>query len=410
MASAGKGGLLSAPPSRGSSHRSPWIKYVAVLVTVALCIRIFGVSLQYSGLYKDSYQYPNTHPMGTKHIINTDLRFIFPAIEDVQALNEIGIDSLFIRRGTDLVSLNVLDDPNIAKQMAIEETLNTDAKIKAKHKFKNIRKYAHWSSPGKSPRIVIVSALNYNMYSPQALLDLIQNRVKYAMAHNYGVYVRWNQEFVPEMNDLKFFSDRERSKWARLFCLRAAMFAFPHTEWFWYVDEDALIMKKDLDIGSYLLTPDALNAAMLRNQPIVPPTGIIKTSQDTRPENVKFIFTQLKEKIETGSFLVKNDPIAKGMLDIWLDKLFLSYNNFQFGPDSAITHILQWHPYFLGRTIIVPARMISSVHNPSVTEEMRATDSLNYYPGDLVAQWTDCSSFDSCGAILSDYLQNQSSM
>ena len=410
MFSAAKGGVLSAPPSRGFSYKSPWIKYVAVLVTVALCIRIFRGSLWYSGMYEDSYQYPNTHPMGTKHIINTDLRFILPAIEDVEILKEMGIEELFVWRGTDYMSLNVLDKPNLAQQMAIEDSLNTDAKLKVKHKFKNYRKYAHWSGPENSPSIVIVSALNYNMYSPEALLDLIKNRVKYATEYDYGVYVRWTQEFVPEMNDLNFAFDRERSKWTRVFCLRAAMFAFPDAEWFWYVDEDALIMEKDTDIGSYLLTRDALEVAMLRNQPIIPPTGIIKTFQTTLPEHVKFIFTQLKEKIETGSFLVKNDPIAKGMLDIWLDKLYLSYENFENGIDSAITHILQWHPYFLGRSIIVPTRMINSVHNPSVTEEMKESDSMNYYPGDLVAQWTDCGSFDKCGAILSDYLQKLNSM
>lgn len=353
-----------------------------------------------------SHPYRKAHPAGTTHIIKTNLRFIYPAIEDVPVLKEMGIYSLFTRLGGDLVSLNYLDDENPVKQREREEALEAELPDnKVKHNFKNRRKYVFDStSPANSPKIVVVSNFNYEKYSLQSLVNLIQNRVDYAINYNYGVYVRWTQEFVPEMNDFEFYSNKEKSKWARLFCLRAAMFAFPHAEYFWYLDEDALIMNKDVDILSYLLTPSALQSVLLKNQPLIPPTGIIRTYSDVNSENVKLILTQSKQKIETGSFLMKNDPIAKGMLDIWLDKLFKVYNNFPFGPDSAITHILQWHPYMLSKSALVPARMISSVHNPLVSEEQREVDTLSYFNGDLVAQWIECNSVDSCESILASYL------
>lgn len=344
--------------------------------------------------------------MGTPHMIKTNLRFIYPAIEDVPALKDMGIYSLFTRLGGDLVSLNYLDDENPVKQKEREEALEAELPdYKIKHNFKNRRKIVFDStSPANSPRVVIVSTLNYEKYSLQSLVNLIQNRVDYAINYNYGVYVRWTQEFVAEMNDFEYYTNKEKSKWARLFCLRAAMLAFPHAEYFWYLDEDALIMNKDVDIATYLLAPQSLQSVMLKGQPLIPPTGIIRTYDDVDPQDVKLIITQSRQKLETGSFIMKNDAIAKGILDIWQDKLFKVYNNFPYGPDLAITHILQWHPYMLSKTVLVPARMISSVHNPLVSEDQRETDPLDYFPGDLVAQWIECNSVESCESILASYL------
>lgn len=412
MVPAGEGGLLSAPPSRSTQGRSLWFKGIMLVVMVWLTLWGFFTLLDFSlkGVVR---RYPTAHPAGTKHIIKTSLRFLYPAIEDVPVLQEMGIYSLFTRLGGDLVSLNFLDDNDPVKQKAKEAAQNAELQDNViKNNFKNRRKLQYDStSSANSPRVVIVTALDYEKYPLQTLVNLVQNRVDYAINYNYGVYVRWTQEFVPEMNDFEFPNNKEKAKWVRLFAMRAAMFAFPHAEWFWYLDQDSLIMNKDVDIANYLLAPSSIEAAMMRDKPLIPPTGIIKTYEKIEPENVKLIFTQSKQKIETGSFLMKNDPVSRGILDTWQDKLYLQYSNFPFGPDSAITHILQWHPYILSKTILVPARMISSMHNPLVSEDQRETDPLNYYPGDLVAQWIECNSEESCDNILNSYwekLQKQS--
>lgn len=406
MVPPGEGGLLSTPPSRSVRSKS-WYSKRILLVAVVLFVFWFfkptGPSIQWSA---SSHQYPAAHPQGAHEIIKTSLRFIYPAIEDVPALQGLGIYTLFSRVGADLVSLNHFDEKDPVEQKTKEETQNAalpDNKIK--NDFKNRRKYVYDStSSSNSPRVVIVSAINYEKYKLQSLVNLIQNRVDYAIKYDYGVYVRWTQEFVAEMNDYEFYTDQEKSKWARLFCLRAAMFAFPHAEWFWFLDEDSLIMNRDVDIAEYLLNPASLDGAMMRSHPLIPPTGIIKSYESTKAEDVELVLTQSRQKIETGSFVLKNTLIAKGILDTWLDKLFLQYNNFPFGPDSAITHILQWHPYFLSKLALVPARMISSLHNPLVPEEERETDPISYFSGDLVAQWIECNSPDSCESILANYV------
>lgn len=400
----GEGGLLSAPPSRSSHGRSLWFK--GIMLVALLWLLLWGMFsvLNFSG-QGVVRRYPKAHPAGSKEIVKTSLRFLYPAIEDVPVLQQMGIYSLFTRLGGDLVSLNFLDEDDPVKQKAKEAAFNAELQDnQVKNNFKNRRKLQYDSThSGNSPRVVIVTALDYEKYSLQSLVNLVQNRVDYAINYDYGVYVRWTQEFVAEMNDFEFTSNKEKAKWVRLFALRAAMFAFPHAEWFWYLDQDSLIMNKDVDIANYLLAPSSIEAAMMRDKPLIPPTGIIKTYDKMDPENVKLIFTQSKQKIETGSFLMKNDAVGRGILDTWQDKLYMQYNNFPFGPDSAITHILQWHPFMLSKTILIPARMISSMHNPLVSEDQRETDPLNYYPGDLVAQWIECNSEDSCETILNSY-------
>lgn len=98
------------------------------------------------------------------------------------------------------------------------------------------------------PEVIVVTAVDFDKYSVDGLAKIVQNRVDYAHFQKYGVYVRWAQEFIPQLNSMVALTDKERSKWVRLFCMRAAMFAFPHAKWFWYLDEDGLIMDMTVNI------------------------------------------------------------------------------------------------------------------------------------------------------------------
>lgn len=305
-----------------------------------------------------------------------------------------------------LLSLNVLDDPDPAVQKMKEEAENAmSEEARARNVFKNHDKTKYVpKSKTNYPKIVIVTAVDYEKYSVDGLAKIVQNRINYAHLHGYGVYVRWYQEFVPRMNSKNFLLDKERVKWVRMLCVRAAMFAFPEAEWFWFLDQDGLIMNEKVDLENYLLGDEAMDQALLREQPVIPPNGLIKTYKNLKTENVKLIFTQSDSKIETNSFLAKNDEIGRAILDIWCDRLYLNYNNFPFGPDSAMTHILQWHPFVLSKTAIVPARTISSLHNAQpLADNAKGGDHTHYYAGDLVAQWSNCEGGLKCEETLNGY-------
>lgn len=394
-----KGGFLPAPASSRirSGKGNMW---GLVVIGVFLIWMLDPISL-FSPRFTVP-EYPKLHPYSSLHTVGSTSKFIYPPIEDAPVLKELGLNRLFketrVRDNnlpelekTVFQSLNVDDDPDPAKQKAKEDTENLiSAHNRAKNAFKNQEKVVYRpKSNANYPKVIIVTAVDFDAYGLEYLAKIVQNRVNYAHSQNYGVYVRWYQEFVPVMNSKQFLSAKERVKWVRLYCLRAAMFAFPEAEWFWYLDQDGIVANEKVDLVDYLLNNNDLSTSALREQPVIPPYGLIKTYKTLQPENVKLVFTQSESKIDTNSFIVKNDEIGRGIIDIWGDKLYLNYNNFPHGPDSAITHILQWHPFVLSKTVIVPARMINSLHSKEkLPENTKGTDYTHYFHGDLVVQWT----------------------
>ncbi|CAX44484.1 alpha-1,6-mannosyltransferase, putative [Candida dubliniensis CD36] len=357
--------------------------------------------------------YPRAHPLTSTQFIETSSKYIYPPIEHAPLLKQLTTRKLFIEHTfkengidkTGIKSLNFLDDPHENLQKIKEKEENDNSPLNAaKNYFKNQDKIVFKpkkssSSSNKYPEIVIVTAVDFNKYSLDGLTKIVQNRVDYAHLQNYGVYVRWSEEFLPILNNFQYLDDKERIKWIRVYCMKAAMFAFPKTKWFWYLDQDGLIMNMNINIYDYILNPEILNSIMLRDLPLIPPDGIIKTYKNAQANSIRFLLIQSNQKIETNSFLMKNDFIGKSMIDIWGDNLYFQYPNFPYGPDSALTHILQWHPFILSKTTIIPAKTIGSSHNFNDN----SPKNLIYEDGDFVAQWSNCKNPTDCENILNIY-------
>lgn len=368
---------------------------------------------------KSAFTLPPAHPLTSKNVIPTNSKYIYPAVEKSDLLVQLGLNKLF--KVTDIrdakapdveqivvKSLNYFDDVNEAVQKAKEEEENASLELeKVKNNFKNHDKVVYTpKDKNKYPEVVIVTALDFEKYSNGDLVNLVQNRIDYAYQQDYGLYVRYYQEFAPVFNSVKFMKKSEEAKWARIFALRAAMFAFPKAKWFWYLDQDSLIMNPTINLKQYLLLPEALSPVMLREKSIIPPDGLIKTYKNSNAEDMRIIITQSDSKLETYSFLVKNDYLGKCIIESWSNHLFRSYGNFPFGPDSALTHALQWHPYILSKTAIVPARTIAAqqtdVDISDVTNGQQG-DHIHYNKGDLVVSWSDCKDTAQCQQSLKKY-------
>lgn len=361
-----------------------------------------------------SHKYPTGHPLTSPYTIETASKYIYPPIEHAPLLKELGIHklikesrvkdktSLGIER-TVIRSLNIFDDPNPIQQKQKEDEENSLSDLaNAKNYFKNQDKVVYKPKSNKNyPEVIIVTAIDFEKYSLDSLTKIVQNRVDYAHAQNYGMYVRWYQEFLPILNSLSYLQLKEKAKWVRIYCLRAAMFAFPEAKWFWYLDQDGFVMDLNINLQDYVLSHDSLNPIMLREQPIIPPNGAIKTYKNPNPASIKLIVTQSESKVETSSLILKNDDIGKSIIEIWGDKLYLNYASFPYGPDSALTHILQWHPFVLSKTSIIPARTISAKHSKNKKDDK--ADNVHYEKGDFVAQWSECENANACEDLLDKY-------
>lgn len=102
------------------------------------------------------------------------------------------------------------------------------------------------------------------------------------------------------------------------------MATFKHSEYFWYLDQDAIIMNPALSIESHIV--ERLGSLIRRDVPIVPPDSVIKTYRHVPPERVQFILSQDKTGLQPGSMLFKAGPWSQYMLDAWYDPLFRFYN------------------------------------------------------------------------------------
>lgn len=123
--------------------------------------------------------------------------------------------------------------------------------------------------------------------------------------------------------------------WSKIPAMRHAMTKYPHSTYFWFLDQNSLIMNPDLSIEAHLMDHKRMDSLMLRDQPIVPPDSIIKTFPQLRGEHIDLAISQDKDGLSTGSFVLKRGEWAKFFLDTWFDPLYRTYN-FQ----KAETHAL----------------------------------------------------------------------
>lgn len=117
--------------------------------------------------------------------------------------------------------------------------------------------------------------------------------------------------------------------------MRHALKLYPHTEYFWFLHEDALIMNPSVTIEEQIMKPKVLDKTMLRGQPIIPPESVITTFKHLKGEQIHLVLTQDKHGLASTSFFLRQGDWAKFLLDTWFDPLYRSYN-FQ----RADTHAL----------------------------------------------------------------------
>ncbi|KAF6013892.1 hypothetical protein HII13_001141 [Brettanomyces bruxellensis] len=359
----------------------------------------------YLNLLHNSYglQGPETIPIQTKELI--------PSIDDSSVLRQLTLDNLFrmeIHSGDDgdkklfFYSKEFYHDPEADQDDAKKqkEKADSDAVKSIKRASKDFKKMGRKVYTGKeNPKIVLVTAFDFNKYDDAYLKAVANNRMKYTKQHGYGLYERWVEEFVPRLQE----TGNLGTDWWKVILLREAINAFPHAEYFWFLDEKSLIVQRDIRIENSLLDPEIMQAKMLRDQPIVLPGSAIKTYKNTKAQDVSLILTQNNAGISTDSIIVKNDIQGKATLEYWDSRLYRAYNNFYQNEVKALEHMLQWHPLVLSRTSLVPTRLINAgIEN----KDQKKNSAVDYQEGDMVINLGECQRDGSCIKLASKYLRS----
>ncbi|KAG9248168.1 galactosyl transferase GMA12/MNN10 family-domain-containing protein [Calycina marina] len=235
--------------------------------------------------------------------------------------------------------------------------------------------------PSGTPPVVIVTVINTKAgYSKEYIADIKENRAEYARKRGYAT-------FFP--TDTDYDLNESPSSWARVPAMRHAMTKFPHSTFFWFLDQNALIMNPFLAVEDDIMNPKLLEDMMIKDQSVVPPDSVIKTFSHIKGNTVDLVLTQDKEGLAQTSFILRRGDWARFFLDTWFDPLYRSYN-FQKADTHALEHIVQWHPTILSKLTLIPQRTINAYYMSSP-----AVDGGHYQAGDFLI------SFKGCEALLS---------
>lgn len=327
-------------------------------------------------------------------------QYIFPYIEHGDVLKEIGVRGLYtVRTELDGVSRYVYHQ--LDKPLTDEEKKKTsDQILLVKRSFLDHGKLVY-RKESSHPEIVIVTLVDFENYPMDTIVNIVQNRVDYAQRHNYGVYVRWSQEFIPL---LKVQDVQASYEYIKPLIMRAAMHAFPQAKYLFFVDQNALIMKLNVPLQQHVLNPKILDLALLKNTPVIPGSNI-KTYTHFQTDRAKIFLAQNPDGLlDLSSFLVSTDIYGKAFLEFLIDPLFMDYDWPSF--ESSIGHLLQWHPQLLKKTAVVMNKIIAATYDPTKDTSPQQQDSANalyYTTGDLVVSFKGCKQRGSCASDINTF-------
>ncbi|GMM43534.1 alpha-1,6-mannosyltransferase [Pichia kluyveri] len=362
-----------------------------------------------------SYNLHGLTSKSTSFIPVTD-KYIFPRVQDINTLKELSYEDFF-----DVETYGNPKNPKSFYKYSLdfyedidedEEIINIDkdqnekavknSEIKPKYSLSQQNAMKSFKQTGRkiykgneNPEIILVTSINFENLNPSYIVKIIQNRVDYAHTNNYGVYSRWNQEFLPMFQKTRNSLD----SWSRIIAIREAMIAFPKAKWFWYIDETSFIMNNQININNYILKKESLEPIILKDQSILQPDGFIKTYSDVKFEDISIILTQNENGISVDNFIIKNNLYGKAILNLVLDPLMKTYPKFKKDVSTTLSHILQWHPILLSKTVIIPPRTINARVNNNADIDIKYA----YQNDDFVISFANCKLLANCEKQLTPY-------
>lgn len=241
------------------------------------------------------------------------------------------------------------------------------------------------------PRLVILTVLDDTKHSRDYVEKIVENRLEYATAHRFGLLIKFASDYTQMIE----VSHNSNPSWARVALSREAMISFPKAEWFWYLDESALIMDSQFDVYEKLLTPDQLDPRMLRDRPVMRYENThIHTYRGNRAKDVSLVFCQDTKSLNTDSFFFKNSLVSKSWLEMWSQPLYRTHASIQ-NSEDALGHLMQWHTQYLLRASLLEARYIGSLAFPE-KDNAEVAQEVGYQQGDFVVVVTCDYSTETC--------------
>lgn len=206
------------------------------------------------------------------------------------------------------------------------------------------------------PSVVVVLPLNANE-RVEKLREAVNERKQYCKQHNYGLFVRYIQDFAAEGKPAK-----ESIGLAPIRMLRQAMNAFPESKWFWLYDSNGRINHLDSEIlvldkskvgeAIQISLDETMNSAPIEHFATRAEDASIFLSYDTNQKCLTTKSVYLNRSITSLAVL---ELLTFPLLQDW--KPFYESSNH---ADMALTHVSRWHPQLVSSIALLPPRSSGS--------------------------------------------------
>lgn len=316
-------------------------------------------------------------------------KLIFPHVEHTPVLKEIGIPGLYILRleGESKRYVFKNDDKPLSDE---EKKQTTDQVLLVKRAFLDHGKLVYRKQQSE-PEVVIVTLIDFENYELETIIKIVQNRVDYAQKHNYGLYVRWAQEFIPLVEEQNVLTSYQ---YIKPLVMRAAMHAFPGARHVMFVDQDTLFMNLSKSVSKDVFSPNPFEKYVKRNSPITE-TSQIRTYDNVRMEDARILIAQNEySDLELDFFIISSDLYGKAFLEYLSDPLIRNFYDLDF--TGIMAHTLEWHPRFLGRTVLVDPKIMGGKYKSYTEPNVPNEESDTYQEGDWIVSFQGCHERKSC--------------
>jgi hypothetical protein len=251
----------------------------------------------------------------------------------------------------------------------------------------------YWTDGHVGPagsKLLILSAWDNNL-DPHISAMALKNRDEYAAYHGY-IHYFYN------FTHLEKASNFEHPVWLKLPAIQDAFARFPHVEWIWWLDADAIIMNPYVSLAQSFLNPYVLERRLTYGHPVS--TGqatdfnqpqfyngtIFPERGEINVKDIDFVFSQDELGINAGSFFVRRSNWTDTFIDLWGEPLLMwneGHNDrrFERREQDAFVHLYLNHQDVRRHVGLIPQRYFNAYSGGG------ASGFTQYYDGDLLVHF-----------------------
>jgi hypothetical protein len=190
--------------------------------------------------------------------------------------------------------------------------------------------------------------------------------------------------------------------WSKISVLLDAFKQHPEAEWIWWLDFDAVIMTPTVDLGEYILNPDAMFSKLLKGQtfPIRHlgqggKEGLVLPSHPD-VDQINLLISHDQNGLNAGSFFLRRNKWTEMFLEHWHDPILMLEKDWWALEQDALVHIFLHHHQFMKDHVGIVAQrefnayVADDINRESLSKDGTTLKAQFWDPSALVIHFAGC--------------------